>query len=554
MTERWGLVAAAVAFTGLGILAGFQAGRAGMAPTESEHAMDPAADPNADPDAEHAHEGEIEFSPQTLANLGVTTTELTLTTWTRTLRVAAVVEETPLALRPAYTPVGGRVVERHVTPPQVVASGEPLIDLVREPIPLPPIQLTADALHPAHEEIHAAVRSLRKARGEIEILEAEAARIDAIPDEGELPLVPRQRRIELDYDLERSRIAADQAAHELEKHGFSEEQVEALARGEHLPFYGASNVRRTLDHNGLWRADAMALEERLPEALRELPLVVATIGELAGHGLATADLAAWLGEDPSAARAFLRIASLLLSGHSLADVRNLHAQGALEDRVTVRAPRDADEWDLLALHVRIGASVPPGTLVATLRDGRALRLRATPVGREIEALTAALHNGLACRATPLLPGTGPELDGLAVTQIAEVDARTVAWLDVENALLAGADLESGTPPRRSWQLRPGLRYSLRVPQEHLDNVYVLPVTAVTRDGAERVVLLPDAHGDVFEEVPVVIAIEDDEVVVLRANQQDPRLAPGTTVVRTGAFEIGLALHAGDHDAGHSHGH
>jgi multidrug efflux pump subunit AcrA (membrane-fusion protein) len=107
-------------------------------------------------------------------------------------------------------------------------------------------------------------------------------------------------------------------------------------------------------------------------------------------------------------------------------------------------------------------------------------------------------------------------------------------------------------PSRSWKLRSGLRYLVRVPVEVLAGRFVLPAGAVTERGPERIAFLQD--GSTYRPVPVYVEYEDDEVVVI-AN--DGSIFPGDPVVTSGAFALGLALQlesaAPDPHAGHSHG-
>ncbi|MBK8975908.1 MAG: hypothetical protein IPM29_08265 [Planctomycetes bacterium] len=556
MKERWGFVMASVVFTGLGLAAGFQA--ASTSDVGADHAGEPSA-----PTTDAAHDHAIEFSPESLRNMGVAIDELRTEPWQRTLRVAAAIEELPLSRVPLTVPIGGRLLELRTAPGARVRSGELIATIAREPIPFAALNLALDALHPAHDELHGALRNLLEAQADAAIAREELQRIEEFTT-GDQPLVPKQRVIELQYQLRRAEVSFGQAHHELELHGFTEEQIAALAAGEHLMAFDADHARRSLGHRGLWDGRTEALDACLPDAVRTLPLSVATIGELSVHGLLTAELTAWLRSDDDAAASFLPIASLLLAGRSLPDVRALHDAGALAGRFELRAPQalSADGFDLLEVHHQPGATLSTGATLGVLRDLSAVRLVAQPVGTELDAVLRSIASGAPCRATPLLPGTGPDVDAVRIEQATDSgDGRgTRAWATLPNRVLAevpaGPAADGAAEPRvaRTWALRPGTRYELRVPVATFDAAFVLPRGAVAEDGPDRIVLLPDAHGDVFEEVRVVVAAEDDEVVVLRPADQDPRLAPGTRIVTAGAFELSLAMHAGDHEAAHDHDH
>jgi hypothetical protein len=181
-----------------------------------------------------------------------------------------------------------------------------------------------------------------------------------------------------------------------------------------------------------------------------------------------------------------------------------------------------------------------------------MRLRLEPVGDELAHVARALEGGAVLSARPLLAGTGPELEGLRVdrleTRTALEERGSVAWVTCANEAVPAAG-EGGS---RSWRLRVGLRYLVRVPVEVLEGRFVLPAGAVTDAGPEKVVFVQD--GATFQARPVHVEYEDDEVAVV-AN--DGSLFPGDPVALSGAFALGLALQGGggavDPHAGHSHG-
>ena len=107
---------------------------------------------------------------------------------------------------------------------------------------------------------------------------------------------------------------------------------------------------------------------------------------------------------------------------------------------------------------------------------------------------------------------------------------------------------------RSWKVRDGLRYMLRIPidSERMKDVFVVPAEAVTDDGPDKVVFIQD--GDAFKPQKVVLLYIDEEHAVLGKRSE---LFEGDMVVQAGAFGLGLALNAGgggaiDEHAGHNH--
>ena len=83
-----------------------------------------------------------------------------------------------------------------------------------------------------------------------------------------------------------------------------------------------------------------------------------------------------------------------------------------------------------------------------------------------------------------------------------------------------------------WRFRPGQRVRIMVPVEKLDDVFVLPADAVTRDLAEAFVFTQNVN--TFERRPVRIVAEDRRHTVL-AN--DGSLLPGSFVVQSAADQL-----------------
>ena len=108
----------------------------------------------------------------------------------------------------------------------------------------------------------------------------------------------------------------------------------------------------------------------------------------------------------------------------------------------------------------------------------------------------------------------------------------------------------GQQATRTWQIRPGQRYRLHIPTSALDDVYVLPATALIRQGDKQLVILKD--GENFAPVEVHVVHRDEQVVVLATGEGlEPH--PGDQIVQTGAFGLSLALQGSD-AAAHHHPH
>ena len=534
---RYEFLVAGALCAGIGLIAGVQ-----LAPADVQD--------DTEDDLPHARElpeGHFEHLPaETLEALGVTVGDVGLEDAARTVPVAAHLAATPTTLRTVAAPLAGRVRSVVTELGAEVEPGATLVELLRAPLPRPDLRLTANVLEPGQEGLHDTIVELRRAVDELALERIELERLETLAEEttaSGLPLVPQQLTIEQRYAVRRAEQAYDRTVHELLAHGLSDEQVRAIEAGAPIPVADNAKWQRALRVTGLWPAIAERLHETLPEEVRVLPWTTATIAELAGRGLASEELAAWLAEDRRAAARFLDLGVLLQQGHSLAELRELVALGALEERTVLAAPALAGaSWQVAGVHAQPGQVVEIGAPLLTLRDPRRLHLVLEPVGGELASLELAASRDLLFRARPLPAGVGPVLEDLRVDFLLPDAAagRTRGFARVEN-VRAGA----------AWTLREGTTYVAEVPLETLEDVIVLPTEAVTERGPLSVVFR--IRDDRFERVPVrVLHRSSDRVVIAPA--EPPGLAAGDRIVLTGAFRLGLALEAQHQDAAAHHGH
>jgi hypothetical protein len=97
---------------------------------------------------------------------------------------------------------------------------------------------------------------------------------------------------------------------------------------------------------------------------------------------------------------------------------------------------------------------------------------------------------------------------------------------------------------RIWRYRPGQRVQLGAPVEEFEDVFVLPLAAIVREGAE--VYIFRQNGEVFERRPVHVVYEDSSQVVL-AN--DGSVLPGNYVAFNAADALNRALKAKSEEGG-----
>lgn len=509
--------------------------------------------------AGHDHDEKPALSPQALKNMGVEVKEVAESSYTLTMPVAATVNSSHHSEYPLVAPIGGTVREILLHTGSVAESGTIAFRIVRDPLPRPTLTLTEELIKPAAEQFHTSMADLKRAARGVDVLRTELKRVQNFTQGqsgGDLPILPRKTEIDLRYELARAEQELESSREKLRLHGLEAEDIAKLETGPESLTVRSDIWQRAMKLNGLWPAIAADIYAALPENLRDTPWSVAAIGELSGAGLATPALAEWLRKEPSAAAQFIAIAGLLQNGSSLEQVQRLHGSNALAAVVDVVVPKTNGivDWDVADVVVRLNGRVEAGATLAMLHDSREVLLEVTPVGGEISPLLKAYAEKATLTAEPLVEGSGPALKDLKILYVASNDhaeSKSVqAMLVVHNTPL-GVTAEHDFK-FRTWNLRPGTRYQLRIPTLQIANAFVLPADSLTDDGPDKIVFVK--NGDTFEPRKVVVRHQDTKTVVLDTKHSD--LFPGDEVVIHGAFALGLALKAGsgeaDPHAGHMH--
>jgi multidrug efflux pump subunit AcrA (membrane-fusion protein) len=257
--------------------------------------------------------------------------------------------------------------------------------------------------------------------------------------------------------------------------------------------------------------------------------------------------------------------SLLLSGLSEEQVRDILTTRKLLRLLTIRAPQRCDEergcrsdhlYHVQSLPVSVGQQVLAGEELAVLADHCELSIEALAFEGDADLLRKAAKEDWEVTATMHgLEDESAEVKGLKFQYLAdEIDPESRAfraYLPLANEVL----LERTTDENRrfvEWRFKPGQRLELRVPVERWKERIVLPVDAVVDEGAEAYVYRQ--NGDHFDRVPVYVEYRNRDSAVIANNGA---LFPGDVVAGAGAYQIHLALKnkAGggvDPHAGHSH--
>ncbi len=152
------------------------------------------------------------------------------------------------------------------------------------------------------------------------------------------------------------------------------------------------------------------------------------------------------------------------------------------------------------------------------------------------------------RAVPA--GTAPDLDDLHVLTLQFEASGPVAWFDLDNLEIRGAE---GDSSMRSWALQPGQHYELLLPVDELRDTWIVPTSAIVERGAQRIVFIAEAGGH-FHPQPVIVVAEGAGRAAIRGPTDGPcELVDGCPIVTAGGYALALAMR-GDAAAEHHHDH
>ena len=221
-------------------------------------------------------------------------------------------------------------------------------------------------------------------------------------------------------------------------------------------------------------------------------------------------------------------------------------KGTFVTDMTVFAPEhDHHETpsEVQELKVELGQQVQAGQVLCTLANHNLLAIE----GRAFRDETPLLERSVSekwpvevdFREEPTA-GWGAVKQSFRIRQLANVidpQTRTFAFfLPLENESRMVSD-EGRT--QTLWRFRPGQQVRLHVRVEELKDVFVLPVDAVSTEGAESFVFTQNVN--TFTRRPVRVLLRDRQQAVI-AN--DGSLTPGTYAVQSAAAQLNRLLKAG----------
>ncbi|MDD7985784.1 HlyD family efflux transporter periplasmic adaptor subunit [Lentisphaera marina] len=498
-----------------------------------------------------ATEESQEISEQALKNMKVTIEEIDSSTYTIFSPIPAFVSDHPLNTRPIYAPLAGRIKSFTLEPGQVIESNSVLLEIIRDPIKRPQLNLVQDILRPASEEYHTSIAALRSSVRNLKVLNSELNRLKDFKTESEgLSIVPQKDLIELRYEISKSTQELENNRAKLKLHGLSASEIQKIEQGKEL-VQSPRLWLNALKQNNIWTKSSENIFSLMTKEQQKNRWVIASIGELSAEEIVDKNLVDFFTKNTSALKSFLEIASLLQQGHSLTDVENLYALGALESIIKIKAPINKNSWDLKEINIKAGQVVARGDVLFTLLDPSKMLLTAEPTGSEYGLINNAIQKQFLIDATPLIKNSSIELKDLKISKITgQEQGRTLVLLPSENSILSEHSV-NGTK-YRNWNLRKGLKYTLKVPVKKLEDVIVLPSKAIIDHSSDKVVFVRE--NEKFIRRKVIVVYQNNDVAVIGEGSE---LLPEEAMVTNGAFALQLALIAGtpqavDPHAGHNH--
>jgi biotin carboxyl carrier protein len=199
-------------------------------------------------------------------------------------------------------------------------------------------------------------------------------------------------------------------------------------------------------------------------------------------------------------------------------------------------------FEVEQLKVELGQQILAGEVLCILADHRALLIEGRGFKEDMPRVQEAVRNAWPVEVDFELPPGGnwpappATLHIQHVANLIDEESRTFRFfLPLENQWQPYA--QQGQT-HVMWRFRPGGRVQLHVPVEKLENVLVLPKTAVVWEGPEAYIFRQ--NGDLFDRRPVHVLAEDRTSVVI-AN--DGSLRPGSYIAQNAAASLNRVLKA-----------
>lgn len=448
---------------------------------------------------DHSHDvgGEaIEISRQARGNLGLTTQEVSTSTYTHYVTMPATIIDWPGKTHIEVTaPLTGVVSGIFVSRGELIRSGQPLFSL----------RLT-------HQDLVRTQADFLTALGRLDVEQREINRLTDITKSG---AVAGKALIEHQYALDRLQAELRAERQAMLLHGLTEDQVARIEKERTL-------VREVTIYAPTLHDDASLHHES------EYPRTPAV----------------------SPASAVAPDRALQPESNRAPPDSSDHAHQHRDQHEHIEA-----EFLVTSLDVNRGQSVMAGNSLGRLSDYSVVLIEGHAFQGDAPALRAASKFHLPLQAVIDSSAQRPEiLEGLQIAFIGNeigIESRALPFfVPLQNQTERNETREGQRYV--SWRFKPGQRLQLRVPLEGFDDTIVVPKEAVAEEGAERYVFVD--QGDHFDRRRVRV-LARDELWVAIAN--DGSVRSGQSIAITGAHQLQMEMKnkAGgpiDPHAGHNH--
>jgi membrane fusion protein, heavy metal efflux system len=197
-------------------------------------------------------------------------------------------------------------------------------------------------------------------------------------------------------------------------------------------------------------------------------------------------------------------------------------------------------YEIQELKVDLGQQVQAGQLLTVLSNHRLLFIEGHAFKQEAPSLEQAAQNGWSIQVEFAEDDSRhwPPLDqSFEIRHLANtIDSASRTFDFFVPLTNQSRTYDKDGKTFIVWRFRPGQRVRLHIPVERLDNVIVLPASALAREGPEAYVFRQ--NGDLFHRVPVHVLHEDRLNVVL-AN--DGSVAMGSYLAQGSAPSLNRVL-------------
>lgn len=211
------------------------------------------------------------------------------------------------------------------------------------------------------------------------------------------------------------------------------------------------------------------------------------------------------------------------------------------------------EFEVQELKVNLGDHVQAGQILAYVADHTNLYVEGRALKQEAKLLAQAAKEGWNVEAEFSEDdenSAGERLTNLRVQFLGNTMDASGLTLPVYvffSNPMREFKIEGRT--YRAGQYRPGQKAILKVDVAKTPGVFVLPITAVVREGPEAYVFRQ--NGSSFERRAVHVVTEDIDAIVI---ENDGSILPGDAVAQNAAAALNRALKASQAEEGGGHGH